>query len=73
MGNKDKSNKNRKYNRNRDSAGNKAYKIQNRRMKNKKRKLLKHIKRFPKDAQAAGAVVRIHKAETDRLKGLTKE
>lgn len=46
--------KNRKYGRWSKTPSNVAYKAENRRMKNKIRKVKKHLKRCPKDKQARG-------------------
>lgn len=47
--------KNRKHNRNRDSAAMKRYRNEGRRDKNKKLKLARHLKNHPNDNQSAKA------------------
>ena len=46
----------------------KQYKLENRWLKNKIKKLNRHIKKFPEDAQAQEALKRIEKGDTNRRK-----
>ena len=54
------SKKNRKWGRNRDSEANKRYKEAGRQVVNKIRKLMQHIKKYPKEGQGLATLQRLH-------------
>lgn len=58
-----KQSKNKKYGRNSSSAQNAAYIATNRRMKNKKRKLIRHLTAYPEDAQAVASLAKIERGQ----------